>query len=377
MKASRTTAPASASAVLLVLTIVAGALALAACSNGNVSTATNTPSSPGSTVAASQESTAPARSAPGVGTIAFTGGTGDGDTEIYLVRPDGTGLKRLTHSATNVYAPAWSPDGGKIAYLAGGESGRPGRIWGSGTVWVVNGDGSKAHQPDPRGYGGTGWVTGVDWSPDGRQLVLTLGGLGHVDLAIMNADGSGFRILNTLREEGSQYDHPVWSPTGRILFSRTHDNGLGAICSVNPDGSGLAEVTVLPAGWGWASDFSLSQDGRWLALFPMGRAVYRAANGHGRENVFLEAKRLATLKGENRLKFRWRRYASWFIGFPTWSPDGTRIAFVGGARAGMLGDARALYIVSVDGSGLRKVPNTGPPNAGPLYGVQDLAWQPH
>jgi hypothetical protein len=84
--------------------------------------------------------------------------------------------------------------------------------------------------------------------------------------------------------------------------------------------------------------------------------------------VFLEARRLAALKGESRLKFRWRSCARWLIGFPTWSPDGTRIAFVGGARAGMLGNARALCIVRVDGSGVRMVLNTN--------GVTDAAWQP-
>jgi Tol biopolymer transport system component len=40
----------------------------------------------------------------------------DGDYEIYTIRPDGTGLRRLTHSRGNDAHMAWSPDGGHIVF---------------------------------------------------------------------------------------------------------------------------------------------------------------------------------------------------------------------------------------------------------------------
>jgi Tol biopolymer transport system component len=40
----------------------------------------------------------------------------DGDYEIYRIRPDGTGLQRLTHSPGNDAHPAFSPDGEWIAF---------------------------------------------------------------------------------------------------------------------------------------------------------------------------------------------------------------------------------------------------------------------
>lgn len=42
----------------------------------------------------------------------------EGDYEIYTIKPDGTGLKRLTHSRGNDAHMAWSPDGGHIAFAS-------------------------------------------------------------------------------------------------------------------------------------------------------------------------------------------------------------------------------------------------------------------
>jgi Tol biopolymer transport system component len=43
----------------------------------------------------------------------------DGDWEIYAIHPDGTGLTRLTHSDGNDAHSAWSADGRWIAFGSG------------------------------------------------------------------------------------------------------------------------------------------------------------------------------------------------------------------------------------------------------------------
>ncbi len=59
----------------------------------------------------------------------------DGNWEVYLVQPDGSGLRRLTRNPANDGLPAWSPDGRFLAFV----SDRDGR-W---AVWVVTVEGGE------------------------------------------------------------------------------------------------------------------------------------------------------------------------------------------------------------------------------------------
>ncbi len=51
------------------------------------------------------------------GRIAFTA-TSDGNYEIYLVNPDGTGLLRITRNTADDQAPEWSSDGTKLFFIS-------------------------------------------------------------------------------------------------------------------------------------------------------------------------------------------------------------------------------------------------------------------
>jgi len=51
--------------------------------------------------------------------ICFTSNREDKDYEIYIIRPDGTGLKRLTYLPGNDGHSTWSPDGDWIAFSSG------------------------------------------------------------------------------------------------------------------------------------------------------------------------------------------------------------------------------------------------------------------
>ena len=53
--------------------------------------------------------------APGGGRLAF-GADYDGDDEIYVIRVDGSGLRKLTSNAVDDSTPTWSPDGRRIAF---------------------------------------------------------------------------------------------------------------------------------------------------------------------------------------------------------------------------------------------------------------------
>ena len=67
----------------------------------------------------------------------------DGPTDIWTIRPDGSGLTRLTHLADDgggAIHPAWAPDGTHLLFVASGGS------WGDATIATIAPDGS-----DPAG----------------------------------------------------------------------------------------------------------------------------------------------------------------------------------------------------------------------------------
>jgi Tol biopolymer transport system component len=82
--------------------------------------------------------------------IAFTTNR-DGDWEIYAIRPDGTGLTRLTNSPGNDAHAAWSPDGRWLAFSSarGGFKDETARGGGGGQgatdIFVMRPDGKEAH----------------------------------------------------------------------------------------------------------------------------------------------------------------------------------------------------------------------------------------
>lgn len=132
-------------------------------------------------------------------------GVDGGSSQIYTVRPDGSGLRQLTHlgPGQNAFGPHWSADGQRIAYVSD--------ITGSAAVWVMQGDGTRNHEPlsDP-GYD----HFSPSWSPDGQRLVLSRCSqfLRTCALAVVRNDGTGLRVI-----VGGNWNfwEPVWSPDGR------------------------------------------------------------------------------------------------------------------------------------------------------------------
>lgn len=134
----------------------------------------------------------------------------DGNSDamhLWICNIDGSDLHRLATGALSEGDPAWSPDGGSIAFEALGSSGNT-------DIWVVHPDGSGLAQ----------LTHGLDnkqpaWSPDGRQIAYTSNAGGTNDIWMMDADGQNAQRLTSLAGEE---DHASFSPSGdRVVFSET------------------------------------------------------------------------------------------------------------------------------------------------------------
>jgi TolB protein len=118
----------------------------------------------------------------------------DGGTNIYAVYADGSDQVALTKGNNSYYFPQYSPDGSKIAFYALNPR----------ELWIMEGDGSGARRVSNNGKDGP-----LIWSPDGKRLAFQAGDdSGNYGISVMNADGS-----NIKRVTNGPAEYPTaWSP---------------------------------------------------------------------------------------------------------------------------------------------------------------------
>ena len=88
--------------------------------------------------------------------------------QIYTIKPDGTGSRRLTNVPAGSAAGSanWSPDGTRIAFTIGV---RQGEEMVDNRIWVMDADGSNKQQLTDQ----PGFVDqGPSWSPDGSRITV-------------------------------------------------------------------------------------------------------------------------------------------------------------------------------------------------------------
>jgi Tol biopolymer transport system component len=105
--------------------------------------------------ACGQTPDAPGSTHPGYGWIAFVRLTSQTASDLYLVRPDGSDLTRLTDTPRLEYFPAWSPDGRQLAFAS-----NRGTSW---DIYVLRFDGTEPVQITSS----PGNEALPAWSPDG------------------------------------------------------------------------------------------------------------------------------------------------------------------------------------------------------------------
>ncbi len=96
------------------------------------------------------------------------------DTRIYVMRADGSDLRRLTAREAKSSYPAWSPDGARIVYVLETEVGRD--------LWTAPLEGGVEQRLTDH----PGSDSDPAWSPDGRRIVFATDRFGEsTELAIL------------------------------------------------------------------------------------------------------------------------------------------------------------------------------------------------
>jgi serine/threonine protein kinase/Tol biopolymer transport system component len=136
--------------------------------------------------------------------------------DLFVIRPDGSGLRQLTRDAFKDRNPVWSPDGSRILFY----SNRGGK-W---DAWSIHPDGS-ALEPVTRG----GDVTVPLWSPDGRRIALSYGGRGTAIIDLAQPLEKQVPRLLPAGPGGDVFSASSWSPDGRWLVGTSFLPGASAV----------------------------------------------------------------------------------------------------------------------------------------------------
>jgi Tol biopolymer transport system component len=211
----------------------------------------------------------------------------DGNEEIYVMNPDGTGQTRLTTDTVSDFGPAWSPDGTKIAFNKGFD------------IFVMSADGSN----QTRLTSAAAMNIAPSWSPDGTKIAFHSSRDGNFEIYVMDADGSN---PTRLTSNAAGDFAPAWSPDGQRIVFRSNRDGNNEIYVMAKDGTAQTRVTVNTVD---DQEPKFSGDGTKIIFtraFPTRQIMVVNTDGTNPAQL--------TTAGNNF--------------FPTVSPDGKRIAFV-------------------------------------------------
>jgi Tol biopolymer transport system component len=280
-----------------------------------------------------------------------------GASSIYTVRPDGSGLRRLTVPPTRQQlggdsGPVWSPDGRRIVFE------RDLTYWGADRFRLaeVFASGGLGRQLTKGPYDAM-----PTFSPTGRRIAFVR--LTGATVALYTIDRRG-RHAARLLSDGLDIT-PAWSPDGTtIAFSRLADPSLpieqATLYLADSDGShvrALGQVPVTGVSPAW------SPDGRRIAFVSFaddnGAACPAASCPPSGEIYLVDADgtgltRLTASEADDE--------------HPTWSPDGSRIAFASGFALAGQGHPAWLITIPAAGGGATRI--------GRFSGVLDPAWSP-
>lgn len=155
-------------------------------------------------------------------------------TDVFMIRPDGSGLVNLTNFPATYYDLQWSPNGQHLLFMREDVSLNKVHIMrsyaGSNGADVIT---RPVTDPDHYGY---------SWSPKSDKIVFADSSSGNYEIFTEYADGRNDPKLKQLTNDPGQDVGFVWSPDGsQIAFQRLDGERL-SVYIMNEDGSNQREV---------------------------------------------------------------------------------------------------------------------------------------
>jgi eukaryotic-like serine/threonine-protein kinase len=236
--------------------------------------------------------------------------------ELYEGNADGSSAHKLVNVSGSPFAPAFSPDGGRIRFSL--------RQSGTDSLWEIRSDGSNLRAVLRPGQGPAGACCG-GWSMDGRYFFF----LGQSDVGSnvwVIREAAGFLPWRSfapveLTTGPSAIDTWAVSPDGKKLFVGA-SQGRAELLRYDPKS---AQFVPFLSGIS-AGELDYSRDGKWVTYASYPDATLWRSRADGSDRVQLT-------------------YPPVYAGVPHWSPDGTQIAYV----ASQAGKAWKIFLIPRDG----------------------------
>ncbi len=281
------------------------------------------------------------------GKIVFSSPDSIGYDQIFIVYPDGTGLKQLTYGSRGHSMPRWSPDGKKIVFVSdslGTTLGNP--------MFIMdeNGTNSRAvkefhYNPSYAFYQPGDYPS---WSPDGNKIVFdwcTHCEYGTLikDIYVVDLITDQMKQLTfgdpwhdtTIKYPAGSNGSPVFSPDGeKIYFNSSRDDSIygtiSGIFSMDTEGNNVQGVICTHTFDEYYVSPSISPDNKKIIFI------------HGNKTV--SKLFAANIDGSNITLVCDPPNGKW-VYLPQFSPSSKRVIFI----------SDVLYIINLDGSNLRKL----------------------
>ncbi len=247
----------------------------------------------------------------------------DGNDEIYMMDYDGAGQTRLTFNKVMDYAPAWSPDGARLAYMSYQRL--------ASEIYVLDVYEGKKTSIPVRGN-----CYSPSWSPDGKKLAFASTMDGNMELYAAEVEANPTRIgrIKRLTFNLNSDTAPTWSPNGREIAFTSDRGGTPQIYVCDAEGSNVRRISF---GANYHDSPSWSPNGDKIVY------VARVDNVFDLYVYSIRTQSVAQLTESNA------RNES-----PSWSPDGRHIVFASNMRGGS-----QIWSIDADGANLHPLTSQG------------------